>query len=75
MAVVGLRFERADRIQFFDPGDLELAVGDRVTADTESGPREGVVVIAPDQVLYSDVRGPIRPILQKVTSTTQAGRG
>jgi len=65
VAVVGLRFERADRVHFFDPGDLELEPGDRVVAETEAGPREGVVVIAPDQVLYSDVRGPLRPILSK----------
>lgn len=68
MAVVGLRFERADRVHYFDPGDLELELGDRVMADTESGPREGVVVIAPDQVLYSDVRSPLRPVLHKVAS-------
>jgi cell fate regulator YaaT (PSP1 superfamily) len=70
MAIVGVRFERADRVQFFDPGDLELAVGDHVLAETDSGPREGVVVIAPDQVLYSDVRGPLLPVLRKASSSS-----
>ena len=47
--------------------DVEgFAVGDRVVVETEGGPVEGVVVIAPRQVLYSELRGPLDPVLRKL---------
>ena len=60
--VVGVRFTPADRVQYFDPGDRDLEVGDRVVVETDGGPREGEVVIAPGQVLYSELEGPLEPI-------------
>ena len=64
--VVGVRFSPTDRVKYFDPGDNDLAIGDRVLAETEGGPQEGLVVIAPQQVLYSELRGPLAPVLHKV---------
>ena len=63
--LVGVRFSSAGRVRYFDPADLDLAVGDRVLVETDDGPREGSVVIAPSQVLHSDLRGPLHPVLQK----------
>ena len=40
--------------------------GDRVTVDTEDGVREGVVAIGPGQLLYSEVPGPLAPIIARV---------
>ena len=62
---VGIRFKPSDKVQYFSPNNLELSVGDKVLAETDEGPREGVVVIAADQVLYSDLRGPMNSILRK----------
>ena len=64
--VIGVRFETAGRVYYFDAMALDLAVGDRVVVDTEGGRREAVVAIAPHQVIYSDLRGPLSPVLEKV---------
>ena len=63
--VVGIRFESSGRVSYFDPADLELSVGERVVVDTEEGQREGEVVISPAQVLFSELRGPLIPVLRK----------
>ena len=64
--VVGVRFSPIDPVRFFDPADTDPAVGDRVIVESESGPREGVVAIAPSQVLYSELRGQLAPVLQQL---------
>ena len=64
--IVGVRFLPSDRVHYFDPGDHSLSVGDLVRIETDDGPKEGQVVIAPDQVLFSDLRGPLSPVLGKV---------
>jgi len=55
-------------VRFFDPGDFDLDVGERVVVETEEGPREAQVVIAPQQVLYSELREPTAPVIRKVGS-------
>ena len=62
--IVGVRFKGAGRVHYFDPADLDLAVGDRVVVETEDGPREGQVAISPSQVIHSDLRGPLFPVLR-----------
>ena len=64
-SVVGVRFSLGGRVHYFDSAGLDLAVRDRVVVDTEQGTREGQVVIAPGQVLYSELRGPLSPVLHK----------
>ena len=66
MSIVGVRFKRQGRVEYFDPADLDLAVGDRVVVETPEGPQEGEVVIAPAQVVFSDLRGPMDAVLRKV---------
>jgi cell fate regulator YaaT (PSP1 superfamily) len=63
--LVGIRFKPLDRLQYFDAGDLDLSVGERVIVETDEGQHEGTVVIAADQVLYSDLRGPLDCVLRK----------
>ena len=67
-SVVGVRLSPAGRLHYFDPGDERLAVGDHVVAETDDGPSEGVVAIAPEQVLYSELPGPLRKVLRKVNA-------
>lgn len=64
--VVGVRFTKAGRVCYFDPGAHDLSICDRVLVETDDGRREGEVVIAPGQVAYSDLRGPMDPVLQKL---------
>ena len=64
--VVGVRFARAGNVEYFDPSGLELKAGDQVLVETQDGPKEARVVIAPDQVVHSDLRGPLEPVLSIV---------
>jgi cell fate regulator YaaT (PSP1 superfamily) len=64
--VVGVRFKPSDRVYFFAPGNFELFVGDRVEVETDVGYREGIVVITPEQVRYSDLRGELDTVVRKI---------
>ena len=64
--LVGVRFGPSGRVRYFDPGDLDLEVGDRVVVESEGEPRDATVVIAPDQVIYSEVRGELEPVVRKI---------
>lgn len=66
MNIVGVKFSPWGRVSYCDPAGLLLAVGDRVVVEAAEGPREGEVVIAPDQVLFSNLVGPMDPVLRKV---------
>ena len=61
--LVGLRFATLGRMRYFDAGERELEVGERIVVETADGPREAEVAIAPSQVLYSDLRGAPEPLV------------
>ncbi|MBI4289030.1 MAG: stage 0 sporulation family protein [Chloroflexi bacterium] len=65
--VVGVRFKRAGKIHYFNPTGFELKVGDLIVADGGRGPEIGRVVVAPPQVIASDVAEPMKPVLRKAT--------
>jgi cell fate regulator YaaT (PSP1 superfamily) len=64
-SVVGIRFQRAGKIYYFDPAGIDLAVNDYVVVETERGPGIGRVVIAPKQVIASELAEPLKPVLRK----------
>ena len=64
--IVGVRLTPHGRVHFFDPANMDLALGERVLVDTDEGPKEGKVVITPRQVLYSELKGHQQPVLQRV---------
>ena len=70
--LVGVRFGRTGPVRYFDPRGLDLSVGDRVMVETDDGDRPGTVVIAPGQVLYSALRGPLAPVLQLLPDDEEA---
>lgn len=63
--VVGIRFKRAGRIYYFDPGELELNPGDAVIVETARGTELGRVVIAPKEVLESELGELPRPVIRR----------
>tara|TARA_B100001013_G_C24379319_1_gene351459 strand:+ start:324 stop:542 length:219 start_codon:yes stop_codon:yes gene_type:complete len=67
MHLVGVRFRASGPVRYFDPRDAELDVGDRVMVATANGEKEGRVIIAPQQVLYSELRGPLNPVVRKLS--------
>lgn len=64
--IVGVRFKPSGRVYFFAPSGEELSVGDRVEVETDIGYREGTVVITPEQMRYSDLRGTLDPVARKI---------
>ena len=57
--IIGVRFKPNDRVHYFDSAGISLSAGDRVVVETEDGPREGRVAIAPGQ-------GPLSPALKRI---------
>ncbi|MDN5344114.1 MAG: hypothetical protein PWQ18_225 [Clostridia bacterium] len=67
ITVVGVRFKKAGKIYYFDPGTLELAAGDHVIVETARGMEYGEVVIPPRQVEEGEVVSPLRPVIRRAT--------
>lgn len=63
--IVGVRFKRAGKVYYFDPAGIELKVNDYVVVKTSRGMELGQVVIAPEQVLTSEVPEPLKPVVRK----------
>lgn len=63
--IVGIRFKRAGRVYYFDPAGIELEVNDHVVVKTVRGLELGHVVIAPRQVLGSEVTEPLKSVVRK----------
>ena len=61
--LVGLRFAPLAKLRYFDAGERELEVGQRLVVETSDGPREAEVAVAPSQVVYSDLRGMPEPLV------------
>lgn len=65
--VVGVRFKKAGKIYYFDPGELALSLGDNVIVETARGLEYGEVVIAPRQVADADVVTPLKMVQRLAT--------
>lgn len=63
--IVGVRFKRAGRIYYFDPGEHQLEQDELVIVETSKGTEMGRVVIAPTDVIESEVTEPLKPVLRK----------
>jgi cell fate regulator YaaT (PSP1 superfamily) len=63
--IVGVRFKRAGLIYYFDPSDIELAIGNDVVVDTARGSAIGKVVLAPKEVTSIELSDPLKPVLRK----------
>ena len=63
--ITGIRFKRAGKVYYFDAADIELEAGDSVVVKTSRGLELGQVIIAPGQVLASEVEEPLSPVVRK----------
>ena len=72
--LAGVRLQRAGRVHYCDPGDLDLKVNDLVVVEAEGGPVVGKVVIAPDQVRHAEGVEVLLPILRQATAEDLATR-
>jgi len=65
--VVGVRFKKAGKIYYFDPGQLELAAGENVIVETARGLEYGQIVIGPRQVAEENIVAPLKTVQRKAT--------
>ncbi|MFC3882048.1 stage 0 sporulation family protein [Bacillus songklensis] len=62
--VVGVRFKKAGKIYYFDPGDLTIPDGEFVIVETIRGVEFGKVVINKKQVSEHDVVLPLKKVIR-----------
>lgn len=67
--IVGVRFNPAGKVYFFDPKDCpEVQLREHVVVETSRGEEVGLVVIPPRQVPEDEVTRRLKPILRKASS-------
>ncbi|MFH0914362.1 MAG: stage 0 sporulation family protein [Chloroflexota bacterium] len=62
--IVGVRFKRAGKVYYFDPGELSPKVDDQVVVRTSRGLALGQVVKAPRQVEQAELKEPLEPVVR-----------
>lgn len=62
--VVGVRFKRAGKIYYFDPGDLVIELDSNVIVETARGVEFGLVVIPPREVADNDIVAPLKKVIR-----------
>lgn len=67
MKVVGVRFRKTGRVQYYDPGSWELARGEWVIVESQWGPQAGQVVVGPKRVPRSQAPSTLRRVLRRAT--------
>ncbi|MBZ4667681.1 MAG: hypothetical protein JG775_833 [Defluviitaleaceae bacterium] len=67
MNVIGVRFKRAGKIYYFDPGDLEIEEGSHVIVETARGVEYGTVVIANRDVPEEQLVHPLKRVIRIAT--------
>jgi len=65
--VVGVRFRRAGKVYYFDPGETDPKPGDTVIVETVRGLEAAEVVIGSRMVPEASVTQPLRPVLRKAS--------
>ncbi len=65
--VVGVRFRKAGKIYYFDPGFLELKAGQDVIVETSRGLELGEVIQGAKEVNKSEIVPPLKPVRRLAT--------
>ena len=65
---IGVKFRRNGPLSYFSAEPPDLALGDRVVADTARGPEIGEVVMAPADVADGLLPAEIRPVIRRATA-------
>jgi cell fate regulator YaaT (PSP1 superfamily) len=65
--VVGVRFKKAGKIYFFDPGDLTIDMNAFVVVETARGVEYGQVVVSNREVTEDEIVAPLKKVLRIAT--------
>ena len=66
--IVGVRFKKPGKIYFFDPGNLDIKMGDKVIVETAMGEELGEVVVAKRELPDEKVTNPLKNVIRIATS-------
>lgn len=69
--VIGIRFKKAGKIYYFDPGPLQVVKNDFVIVETARGVEYGRVVIDKKQVGENDVVLPLKKVIRVASKKDQ----
>ncbi|MCG8515658.1 MAG: stage 0 sporulation family protein [Halanaerobiales bacterium] len=65
--VVGVSFKRAGKIYYFDPGEVELKLGENVIVETARGIEYGQIVMEKKEVTAEEIVAPLKKVIRKAT--------
>ncbi|MBF4693234.1 PSP1 domain-containing protein [Fusibacter ferrireducens] len=68
ITVVGVRFKKAGKIYYFDPGDVDVNKNDHVIVETARGVEYGECVIGRREITEDQIISPLKPVLRTSTS-------
>ena len=66
--VIGVRFRKAGRMYYFDPGELTVLEGDGVVVETSRGVEYGDVVLSPREVPEEQIVAPLKEVMRIATA-------
>ncbi len=66
--IIGVRFQVGGKLYFFDPGEAQPSISDRVLVETSHGISIGEVILPCHMVDESHIVSPLKPILRMATS-------
>lgn len=67
--VVGVRFKKAGKIYYFDPGDLDVVRGNNAIVETARGVEFGEVVVGVKEVSDQEVVQPLKKVIRIATES------
>ncbi len=67
ITVVGVRFKKAGKIYYFDPGDVDVNKNDHVIVETARGVEYGECVIGRRDITEDQIISPLKPVLRIAT--------
>ena len=65
--VAGIRFKKAGKIYYFDPGDLEIEKGGHVIVETARGIEFGECVTGLKSISEEEIISPLKSVIRKAT--------
>ena len=66
--IIGVRFRRAGKVYYFDPGELDIKKGDNVIVETARGVEYGHVVCGVCDIEDEKVVQPLKPVIRVATA-------
>jgi len=66
-SIVGVRFKKAGKVYYFEPGGYELAIGDDVIVETVRGLEYGQIVTGFSENIEENLVTPLKKVIRKAT--------